>query len=128
MTKTPKSDSIRVDRWLSNASMQMHMTKARRCFTRDFKLSAVSGLQDGKSLSEVARLHGIHPSMLCRWRAELAEYPEKAFSGNGNRFKGQARSDELEIQLSQAYAEKLLLLALAEEQKKRERTKAEETC
>jgi transposase len=49
----------------------------------------------------------------------LAENPEKAFSGNGNQYKDQARIAELERLLGQAHAEiKLLKKAFAMTQKK----------
>jgi transposase len=49
----------------------------------------------------------------------LAENPEKAFSGNGNQYKDQARIAELERLLGQAHAEiELLKKAFAMTQKK----------
>ena len=52
-------------------------------------------------------------------REELAENPEKAFSGNGNQYKDQARIAELERLLGQAHAEiELLKKAFAMTQKK----------
>jgi transposase len=49
----------------------------------------------------------------------LAEDPEKAFSGNGNKYKDQARIAELERLLGQAHAEiELLKKAFAMTQKK----------
>jgi transposase len=49
----------------------------------------------------------------------LAENPEKAFSGNGNQYKDQARIAELERLLGQAHAEiELLKKAFAMSQKK----------
>jgi transposase len=49
----------------------------------------------------------------------LAENPEKAFSGNGNQYKYQARIAELERLLGQAHAEiELLKKAFAMTQKK----------
>lgn len=49
----------------------------------------------------------------------MAENPEKAFSGNGNQYKDQARIAELERLLGQAHAEiELLKKAFAMSQKK----------
>jgi transposase len=49
----------------------------------------------------------------------LAEYPETAFSGNGNKYKDQARIAELERMLGQLHAEnELLKKAFAMTQKK----------
>ncbi|MEI2762482.1 hypothetical protein [Methanothrix soehngenii] len=62
---------------------------------------------------------GIHPSLPCRWKAELAENPEKAFMGDGNKYKDQAKIAELERLLGQAHAEiDLLKKAFAMTQKK----------
>lgn len=61
------------------------MKKTRRHFTREFKLSIIAELEAGKSIAQVARDHGIHPSMPFRWRIEFNENPEVAFRGNGKR-------------------------------------------
>ena len=59
------------------------------------------------------------PGLPTRWREELAENPEKAFSGNGKRYKYEARIAELEWLLGQAHAEnELLKKAFAMKQKK----------
>jgi transposase len=84
-----------------------------------FKISVVAELEGGKPLAQIAREQGIHPSLPSRWRDELAEDPEKAFSGNGNKYKDQARIAELERLLGQAHAEiELLKKAFAMTQKK----------
>jgi transposase len=102
------------------------MKRTRRRYDREFKISIVAELESGKPLAQIAREHCIHPSLPSRWREELAEDPEKAFSGNGNKYKDQARIAELERLLGQAYAEiELLKKAFAMTQKKvrEERTK-----
>ena len=60
------------------------MKKTRRRYDRAFKISVVAELESGKPLAQIAREHSIHPALPSRWREELAENPEKAFSGNGN--------------------------------------------
>jgi len=85
------------------------MTKTRRRYDREFKISVVAELESGKPLAQIAREQGVHPSLPSRWREELAENPEKAFSGNGNRCKYEARIAELERLLGQAHAENELL-------------------
>ena len=95
------------------------MKKPRQRYDRNFKLSVIAELEGGKPLAQVAREHGIHPSLPCRWKDELAENPEKAFSGNGNKYKDQARIAELERLLGQSHAEnELLKKAFAMTQKK----------
>ena len=85
------------------------MKKTRRRYDREFKISVIAELEGGKPLAQVAREHGIHPSLPCRWKNELAENPERAFSGNGKRYKYEARIAELERLLGQAHAENELL-------------------
>ena len=95
------------------------MKKTRRRYDRAFKISVVAELESGKPLAQIAREHSIHPGLPTRWREELAENPEKAFSGNGNQYKDQARIAELERLLGQAHAEiELLKKAFAMSQKK----------
>jgi transposase len=69
---------------------------ARRKFTKEFKQAAVSRLQAGQSLSEVARALEVHPADIHRWRRELQEHGERAFQGSGNRRAEETRVAELE--------------------------------
>ncbi len=95
------------------------MKKTRRRYDRDFKISIVAELEGGKSPAQIAREYGLHPSLPIRWREELAENPERAFAGNGNRCKYESRIAELERLLGQAHAEnELLKKAFAMTQKK----------
>jgi len=95
------------------------MKKTRRRYDREFKISVVAELESGKPPAQIAREHGIHPSLPPRWRDELAEYPETAFGGNGHLYKYQARIAELERMLGQLHAEnELLKKAFAMTQKK----------
>jgi len=83
------------------------------------RIQDIPELESGKSLAQIAREYGIHPSLPCRRRDELAENPERAFSGNGNICKYEARIAELERLLGQAHAEnELLKKAFAMTQKK----------
>ena len=79
--------------------------KTGRRYDRDFKISILAELEAGKPLAHIARKYGVHPSLPSRWKAELAENPERAFSGNGNICKYEARIAELERLLGQAHAE-----------------------
>ena len=100
------------------------MKRTRRRYDRDFKISIVAELEGGKPPAQIAREHCIHPSLPTRWREELAENPEKAFSGNGMRYKYEARIAELERMVGQLYAHNELLkkaLAMTERKVKEER-------
>ena len=95
------------------------MKRTRRRYDRDFKISVIAELEGGKTPAQIAREQRIHPSLPSRWRDELAENPEKAFNGNGKRYKYEARIAELERLLGQAHAEnELLKKAFAMTQKK----------
>ena len=95
------------------------MKKTRRCYDRDLRISVLAELEAGKPLAQIAREFGIHPSLPCRWKAELAENPKKAFRCNGNKYKDQTKIAELERLLGQAHAEiDLLKKAFAMTQKK----------
>jgi len=85
------------------------MKKIRWRFDRDFKISVLTELEVGKSLAQIAHEYGIHLSLPCRWKSELAENPENAFRGNGNKYKDPAKIAELERLLGQAHAEIELL-------------------
>ena len=78
------------------------MKKTRRRYDRDFKISVIAELEGGKASAQIAREHGIHPGLPSRWREELAENLEKMFSGNGKRYKYEARIAELESLLGPA--------------------------
>lgn len=70
--------------------------KTRRKFTKEFKQKAVRRLESGQSAAEVARALEVHPSELQRWRRELQEHGERAFSGIGHKREEESRVPELE--------------------------------
>jgi transposase len=47
------------------------MKRTRRRYDRDFKISVLTELKAGEPLAQIAREYGIHPSLPCRWKAEL---------------------------------------------------------
>jgi transposase len=59
-----------------NAQSERPKGRKRRIHSREFKLQALEQVADGSSVAEVARQLGIHPSMLRRWRAQLANEAE----------------------------------------------------
>jgi transposase len=101
------------------------MRKTRRRYDRAFKISVVAELESGKPLVQITREYNVHPALPSRWRDELSENPEKAFIGNGNKYKNQSRIAELERLFGQINAEiELFKKAFAMTQKKvRERIK-----
>ena len=75
--------------------------KSRRKFTKDFKQTAVSRLNSGQSVGEVARALEVHPSDLHRWKRELEEHGEQAFIGVGKKRADESRVAELERKIGQ---------------------------
>jgi transposase len=102
--------------------------KTRKKFTREFKISILRELENGKNSAQVSRENGIHPSMLSKWKREYKENPGTAFSGNGNINKPEAKLAESERLIGQLYAENAFLkkvlssleVKLQEHQKQRE--------
>ena len=75
--------------------------KSRRKFTKEFKQTAVRRLDGGQSMGEVARALEVHPTDLQRWRRELREHGEHAFSGAGKKRAEESRVPELERKIGQ---------------------------
>lgn len=52
-------------------------------FTREYKISAVKMIEDGRSAREVARNLGIHENLLYRWKQDYEKHGEEGFPGHG---------------------------------------------
>jgi transposase len=57
------------------------MGLSRRRFTREFKMAAIQRLEQGISITEVARALEVNPNLLHRWRSEFRQGPGNAFPG-----------------------------------------------
>ena len=75
--------------------------KSRRKFTKEFKQTAVRRLNSGQSVAEVARALEVHRSDLHRWRRELQDHGDRAFSGAGRKRAEESRVAELERKVGQ---------------------------
>lgn len=60
------------------------MNKARRTFTREFKLNTVELSYERGNIVELANELKIRPELIYRWRSELASQEGVSFPGNGN--------------------------------------------
>jgi transposase-like protein len=69
--------------------------KSRRKFSKEFKLTAIRRLQSGQSAAEVARALEVNPD-LYRWRREVEDRGERAFSGVGKKRAEESQVAELE--------------------------------
>lgn len=85
------------------------MSLKRRQFSREFKLQILAEVESGKTIAQVAREHQIHPITIGNWRKEYGEYGGKAFGGNGNTYKMEARIAELERMIGQLTIENTFL-------------------
>jgi transposase len=81
----------------------------RRQFSRDFKLQVLYEIEAGKSLVQASREYQIQPSLISKWQKQHREYQERAFAGNGNIYKYEARIAELERMVGQLTMENTLL-------------------
>jgi transposase len=85
------------------------MALRKRQFSRDFKVQIVREVESGKSVAQVARENQVHPITISRWVKEQTQYAEKAFSGNGQMYKHEARIAELERMVGQLTMENAFL-------------------
>ena len=74
---------------------------SRRKFTKEFKQVAVSRVNAGQSLSQVARALEVNPADVHRWKRELQEHGERAFQGSGHRRAETDKVAELERKIGQ---------------------------
>ncbi len=96
------------------------MALSRRKFSAEFKVRAVRQVEAGASTAVVARRYEIHPTLLTKWRQQLRQDPERAFSGKRNGSDEEARLAELERMVGRLTMENALLkkaLARLEEQR-----------
>jgi len=85
------------------------MEDRRRRFTKEFKVSVLRELKEGKTAAQVSREHALHPAMVRKWKQEYKDNPETAFSGHGNACSSEAKVAEREQLIGQLYAENAFL-------------------
>jgi transposase len=85
------------------------MSRKRRQFTKEFKVQVVREVEAGKAVAQAAREHQLHPNTIIKWRKLHQPYAERAFSGNGQTYRDEARISELERLVGQVTMENSLL-------------------
>ena len=85
------------------------MSLKRRRFTSEFKIKILHEIAGGKSLAQASREHQLHPNTIRDWRKQQDRYGQRAFAGNGNAYKDEARIAELERMVGQLTMENALL-------------------
>lgn len=86
------------------------MDKARRQYTREFKLEAVRLSEDpDRSAASVARELGIRSKLLYRWRQELLKHADEVFPGHGKLPESQEEARRLRRELERVTQERDIL-------------------
>lgn len=62
----------------------MKKSLKRREFTKEFKLQVVAEVDAGKA--QVARQHQVTANTIAKWRKQLRQYKDHAFSGRGKAY------------------------------------------
>lgn len=76
----------------------------KRKYTREFKLEILRELES-KRLVEVCKDHDVNPNVVSRWKGEYKTNPQRAFSGNGNLWKDDAKIAHYERLIGRQCAE-----------------------
>ena len=87
----------------------MKQSLKRRAFTKEFKLQVIAEVDAGKPQAQVAREHQVTANMIAKWRRQLRQYKEHAFSGRGQAYTDEARISELERMVGRLTMENDLL-------------------
>lgn len=85
------------------------MVRARRTFSKEFKLQIIRELEGDKTVAHLVREHGIDGSVIARWHREYRTHGEKAFEGSGHTYKEEARIAELERMIGKLTMENAFL-------------------
>jgi transposase len=68
----------------------------RRTFTREFKLQVIREVEAGKTQAQAAREYQVSDNTISKWRQQLRQYKERAFTGRGHAYTDESRLNELE--------------------------------
>ena len=82
----------------------------RRQYTREFKLEAVRLIKErGVSYAQASADFGVHPTQLRDWVKKLADDPQQAFPGHGQKKPGAAEIARLKREVAKLKAERDIL-------------------
>jgi transposase len=73
-------------------------------YGKDYKISVVQMLKEGKTVAELSRELDIHPNQLYAWKSKYDKQGEKAFIGKGNlteatQMQRKIRNLEMEVEI-----------------------------
>ncbi len=87
----------------------MKKSLKRREFTKEFKLQVIAEVDAGKPQAQVAREHQVTANTIAKWRKQLRQYKEHAFSGRGTAYTDESRISALERMVGRLTMENDLL-------------------
>jgi len=87
----------------------MKQSLKRREFTKEFKLQVIAEVDAGKPQAQAAREHQVTANTIAKWRKQLRQHKEHAFSGRGKAYTDEARISELERMVGRLTMENDLL-------------------
>jgi transposase len=70
------------------------MSKARRKFSRDFKLKVVQAYESGVSAVELSRQFEIHPNVVSNWVRDYRKDPTNAFASDAAQSDSSGSSEQ----------------------------------
>jgi transposase len=81
------------------------MSKKRRQYSREFKIQVLREVESGTPVAQLSRQHGIHESLIHKWKKQYTSDPQNAFSGPGRASTDEAKIAELERSIGKLYLE-----------------------
>ncbi len=81
------------------------MVRARRTYSREFKLQVVRELEGSKTIAQIVREYEVDHTVVSKWYRDYRQYGDNAFSGNGKTYKEDARIAQLERKIGQLTVE-----------------------
>ena len=81
----------------------------RNKYSSELKIEILKRHEKGEKLMDLAEEYNIKITTLYRWKKEYIIYTDNAFKGNGNTYKNDAKTAELERKIGQLTLENELL-------------------
>jgi len=92
--------------------------KKKRVHSRDFKISALRGIENGETIASISRKYQIHERLITKWREKYQASPENAFKDNNEKIEVE-KFKQLEQTIGQLYLENTFLKKTLQQLEKR---------
>ncbi len=106
------------------------LVRKRRNFTKDYKIKVLREIEGGRTLTQVAREHEVHASVICRWQRDYLKDSQDAFTKKKKQKDATAKAAELERIIGRLHIENDILkqaMTLLEENLHQYRKRKNET-